>query len=70
MNSINSQLDFLDALTIISFVLQLQNQNNIINIRDVQTEVDRAINEIHAHLEQQDEKIDKILKFLESKENK
>lgn len=58
---LNGQLELLDVLTIVSFVLQLQNQQNIIGIQDVQREVDRAIGEIHAHLEQQDDKINRIL---------
>ena len=57
----NQQFELLDILTIISFMLQLQNQQNIIGIQDVQREVDRAIGEIHAHLERQDEKLDKLL---------
>ena len=61
MGGVDGQLELLDVLTIVSFVLQLQNQQNIIGIRDVQKEVDRAIGEIHAHLEQQDGKIDRIL---------
>ena len=59
-----NQLELLDILTIISFFLQLQNQRNIIGIQDVQREVDRAIGEIHAHLEQQDKNIENILQML------
>ena len=62
-----SEFNFLDTITIISFILQLQNQQNIIGIRDVQHEVDRAIGEIHSHLESQDQKIDRILKILEKR---
>lgn len=57
----NSQLNFLDILTLVSFCLQLQNQRNIISLGDVQNEVNRAISEIHAHLEMQDGKLDKLL---------
>ena len=64
MNESN-QLEFLDILTIVSFVLQLQNQKHIIDIKDVQNEVDRAVNDIHSHLATQDEKIDRILNLLE-----
>lgn len=64
MDNVGGQLELLDVLTIVSFVLQLQNQQNIIGIRDVQKEVDRAIGEIHAHLEMQDTKIDRILEVL------
>lgn len=59
-----NDLDFLDMLTIISFWIQIQNQQNIVGIKDVQHEVDRAIDEIHRHLESQDEKIDTILEAL------
>ena len=57
-------LEMLDVLTIISFCLQLQNQSNIVGIKDVQREVNRAVGEIHEHLEQQDKKIDHILEAL------
>ena len=57
----NSQLNFLDILTLVSFCLQLKNQRNIISLGDVQNEVNRAISEIHAHLEMQDGKLDKLL---------
>ena len=50
MNSTNGQLSFLDILTIISFAIQIQNQGNIIQIKDVQNEVDRAVEDIHKHL--------------------
>ena len=59
-----NSLEFLDILTIISFILQIQNQDKLIGIQDVQREVDRAIGEIHAHLELQDGKLDKILEEL------
>ena len=55
-------LELLDWLTIFSFILQLQNQSNIIGMSDVQDEVNRAVSEIHAHLEEQDKKIEIIMK--------
>lgn len=54
-------LNFLDLLTMLSFWLQLENQQNIISLGDVQNEVNRAIAEIHAHLEMQDQKLDRLL---------
>ena len=63
------ELELLDILTILSFVLQLQNQNNIIGMRDVQREVDRAIGEIHAHLEEQDRKIDFLIEGMQNENN-
>lgn len=58
------QLNFLDILSIISFAITIQNQNKLIGIQDVQKEVDRALEELHQHLQIQDEKIDKILEVL------
>ena len=60
----NENLEALDLLTVLSFVLQLQNQGRIIDIRDIQRDNDRAVKEIHAHLEAQDKKIDRILEAL------
>ena len=54
-------LDLLDVLTIASFLLQIQNQSNIIGISDVQAEVNRAVGEIHKHLEAQDAKLNTIM---------
>lgn len=65
----DNNLEFLDILTILSFVLQIQNQGNIVGIRDVQNEVDRAIGEIHAHLEEQDRKIDYIIGAIRNEDN-
>ena len=64
MDNTNNQLGLLDILTIISFALQVQNQGNIINIKDVQSEVDRAIDKLNEHLEVQDDKINKIMEAL------
>lgn len=57
----NEQFEFLDILTILSFVLQIQNQSNIIGLSDVQNEVNRAIAEIHGHLEEQDRMLKELL---------
>ena len=66
MPTLSSQnsLDFLDLLSIISFAITIQNQNKLIGIQDVQKEVDRALEELHQHLQIQDEKIDQILEVL------
>ena len=63
-----NELDFLDILTIMSFVLQIQNQSHIIDVGDIQEEIGKAVNNVHAHLTIQDEKINKILIILEDKD--
>ena len=60
----NKQLEFLDILTILSFALQVQNQSNIIGMSDIQNEVNRAVTEIHRHLEEQDRKIELLLERI------
>ena len=57
----NEQLDVLDILTILSFAIQLENQKNIIGIADVQKEVNRAVEDIHQHLADQDNKLSELL---------
>lgn len=56
------QFELLDILTILSFALQVENQGKVIGLTDVQNEVNRAIGEIHAHLEEQDRKLELLLK--------
>ena len=66
----NQQLGFLDILSLISFAIQLQNQGNIIRISDVQSEVDRAVDQINLHLQEQDAHLheqDRKLKLIMDK---
>ena len=65
----NSQLELLDVLTIISFVLQLKNQGNIINIQNIQEDNERAVSILQEHLKKQDEKIDRILEMIKRNED-
>ena len=57
-------LEFLDILTVLSFVLQLQKQSKIFGLQEVQNDNNRVAQEIHKHLESQDKKIDQILEVL------
>lgn len=74
MNNANSQLGFIDILSIASFCIGLMNLDENItqgDMQDLQQQVnvqtDFLLQEIHQHLQSQDEKIDKILKLLEDK---
>lgn len=55
---------FLDVITILSFVLQLQNQDKLFDINDVQRELQKVQDRIDNHLQIQDDKIDMILEYL------
>ena len=66
-----NQLSFLDLLTIASFAISLENlEENMTQSdkQDLQKELsdkaDLLLKEIHQHLEQQDKKIDEILRRI------
>ena len=58
---------FLDVITILSFMLQLQNQDKLFDINDIQRELQKVQDRIDSHLQIQDGKIDAIIAYL--KEN-
>ena len=55
---------FLDVVTILSFILQMQNQGKLFDINDVQRELQKVTDKIDAHLQIQDGKIDAIIAYL------
>ncbi len=65
----NGELTFLDAISIVSFCIGLQNLGINLTQDDLSKEADRLLNEVHSHLESQDQKLDLILKRLEAKPN-
>ena len=72
MTGENRQLSFLDALNVASFLIGIQNlemnldQNDKADLQnDLSKTAERLLSEIHAHLEAQDEKIDRIIARLE-----
>ena len=75
MSNESRQLSFLDLLNILSFLIGLENLESNLTQTDkadlqksLSENAERLLTEIHAHLEAQDEKIDKILKRLEEKQ--
>ena len=68
----NGQLDFLDLISIMSFVIALMNLDENMTQGDKQellekfsSKADSLLNEIHEHLEEQDIKLDRIMEELE-----
>lgn len=55
-----SKSDFLDALTVVSFVVGLANYSENVDQSAMSDTVKAAVDDIHAHLAKQDEKIAKI----------
>ena len=67
----NGQFTFLDTISLISFIIGMMNLNENLTQGDKQElletfskKADDLLNEIHAHLQEQDKKIDKILEEL------
>ena len=56
--------NIMDAMAIISFIIGLANYNENIGQTDLQEVVNGAIDDIHKHLQIQDNKIDMILEML------
>lgn len=61
---VNEEFELLDILTVLSFIMQVQNQNKLLGISDIQEDNNRVAEEIHQHLRQQDEKINEILELI------
>lgn len=71
MSGCRNNLEFLDLLSIASFCIGLMNLDENITQGDVQqlqqqfdSNVSIVLDEIHAHLQDQDEKINEILTIL------
>ena len=52
--------DFLDALAVVSFIVGLANYSENVDQSAMSETVKAAVDDIHAHLAEQDEKIAKI----------
>ena len=67
----DGSFSFLDTISLISFMIGLMNLNENLTQGDKQElmetlseQADKLLNEIHRHLQEQDEKIDKILEEI------
>ena len=63
------QLSFIDLLSILSFCIGLMNLDINITQEDVDNQTQTILNELHGHLEMQDNKLDNIIRRLEYLEN-
>lgn len=60
----NSNLGMMDALALVSFMLGLANYEENLGQSQVQELVSQAVENIHSHLKEQDQKLDQILNKL------
>ena len=68
-DNLNNELSFIDLLSIMSFVIGLMNLDINITQKDVDNQTQTILNELHGHLEIQDNKLDSIIERLEKLEN-
>ena len=65
-NGPNEQLSVMDILGVVSFVLGIANYTENLSQTQFQDELNKAVTDIHRHLQIQDDKIDLILAALGS----
>ena len=63
-----SQLDAMDILNIMSFWIGLRNLDENISQNDISDMINSAINDIHKHLQEQDERLKRIEVLLYDKD--
>ena len=62
------QLSFIDLLSIMSFCIGIMNLELNVTAEDIDGQTQTLLNEIHTHLEMQDNKLDDIISRLENLE--
>lgn len=63
------QLSFIDLLSIMSFCIGVMNLELNVTAEDIDNQTQTLLNEVHTHLEMQDNKLDNIIERLERLEN-
>lgn len=63
MNS-NRQWDALDALGVVGFLIGWFNYIENVDQSTMQDAIQKAVGDVHKHLEEQDKKMDKIINML------
>lgn len=61
----NKQLGILDIMSMISFFIGIANYSENLSQGSAQDVIRLAVKDIHEHLEEQDEKLNRILELLE-----
>lgn len=64
---LNEKIDVLDMLSILSFYIGLKNLDENITQNDLQELVNKAIEDIHTHLKEQDKRLERIEVLLNDK---
>ena len=64
------QLSFIDLLSIMSFCIGVMNLDLNITAEDIDSQTQTILNDIHAHLKEQDNKLDEIKRRLDNEEDR
>lgn len=64
-----SRDNLLEAVTMVSFIMSLANYSENLDQSSVQDMLNNVVKDIHKHLQQQDDKIDKILELVGGSDN-
>lgn len=62
-----NQFDVMDMLNILSFYAGIKNLDENINQNDLQEALNKAIEDIHSHLKEQDKRLERIEVLLNDK---
>lgn len=62
----NRNLDWLDIIAIMSFVIGLANYEENVDQSTMNNAIKQAVKDIHSHLEEQDNKINEILELIKN----
>lgn len=61
--------NFLDSIALVSFIIGIMNYDENVDQSTMSSAIQTAVEDIHAHLRLQDEKIDKIFEILRGEQN-
>lgn len=64
-----SRDNLLEAVTMVSFIMSLANYSENLDQSSAQDMLNNVVKDIHEHLQQQDDKIDKILELVGGSDN-
>lgn len=62
----NGNLDWLDVIAVVSFVIGLANYEENVDQSTMNDAIKQAVKDIHNHLEEQDNKINEILEMIKN----
>lgn len=68
MGGTNGQMSLMDALAIVSFLIGVANYGENVSQGQMQETVSSAVEDVHSHLQTQDDKIDYIISLLKEGE--